>query len=284
MTTVENNLNLNDFIQGKRAGAYIDNEEHGFLTTGNIQALLNSDLNILKNVKDGILVNTLNETDHSNNLLGKIKPSKNDWVPLKRSQPFTPQIYWGTKHSELLPYYPNTNNIPNLILSPDNNLQVDGQASPTIYGNTMAFINDVNVITNPHNDIGHQIEAHGLANHNGLRALPQGKNICKENGKLTSGYNVPVLKVEPNQTNKTFVANPTQSIPYPYQSGLYQVGDWTKISPNFIQEFNKHAGIGCNTPYPPSPTPPGPRPPGPTPPGPRPPRPRPPSGPGARYY
>ena len=51
-----NNLNLYNFLNGQRSQDYTVQEELGFQTTGNIQALLNSNPHSLKHITDGILL------------------------------------------------------------------------------------------------------------------------------------------------------------------------------------------------------------------------------------
>lgn len=231
-----NNLNLYDFVEGDRA-VVVNKEESGFRLNGNIGGLLNSNPNYLKNIYGGILFTGSGITDHSENLLGKIHPKKNDWFPLKNSAPDTPHLYCNNQYlSELLPYYPN--GLPNYLLNPDCNMKLGNVASPTLYGETTAFVNNPNVLNNPVNNIGHEVQAYGIANQYGMRALSQGKYACQ---KLENGHNVPTLKVEENK-NGAYIAKP---IPVHPDVNLYQVGDWSELTHNFLTEFNNNVGEGC---------------------------------------
>ena len=272
MTSIEhidnNNNTLLNFLNGRRASSYVVPEEKGFHTTGNIGSLLNSSPSYLNTITNGILLNNQNLTDNSNTFIGKTHAMKHDWKPLKESQPTTPLLYCNQQQlSELLPFYPNTetfenpNGIPNILLNPNCNMQIDNVAAPQIYGGTSAFVNNPDVLNNPHNDIGHELQPYGIANHNGMRALSQGKNSCQI---LKDGLNVPNLQVHQNK-NGAYIASPRTMYP---GIPLYQVGDWTNEVPNnFLQEFNENVGEYCR----PGPGPgPGPRPPIPGP-GPRPP-------------
>lgn len=251
MTSIEyikNNkeVSLLNFVNGVRSADYTVPEERGFLTTGNIGSLLNSSPCYLNEIHDGILINNGNQTDHSETYIGRIHPMKNDWVPLKRAQPSTPRQYCNEQPlSELLPYYPNTaspenpKGIPNYLLNPNCNLQLGGVAAPQVYGGTTAFVNNPDVVNNPYNDIGYELEPYGIAQSNGMRALSQGKNSCN---KLSPGLNVPNLKTEQNNKG-AFVTKPTtfnEIVP------LYQTGDWTSQVPNnFLKNFNDNVGVGC---------------------------------------
>lgn len=235
-----NNLNLEDFIQGHRA-VTVNQEEAGFRLNGNIGSLLNSDTDTLKNIYEGILYPGSGVTDHSENIIGRINLTKHNWRPLKETAPDTPQLYCNNQHnSELLPSYPNPtqDNIPNKILSPDCNMMLGNVASPTLYGETTAFVNNPNVLNNLGNNIGHELQPHGIANKHGMRGLSQGKHACQ---KLENGSNVPTLKVVQN-SNKSYYATP---ISFDNDTSLYQVGDWTTSYPNFLSEFNNNVGEGC---------------------------------------
>jgi hypothetical protein len=264
MTSIEHIKNANDnslfrFLNGHRAEAYVVPEEKGFHTTGNIGALLNSSPGFLNQIKDGIIVNNRNLTDHSETFIGRIHPMKNDWRPLERAQPQTPLIYCDEQPlSQLLPFYPNTatlenpQGIPNVLLNPNCNLELGGVAAPQLYGGTSAFVNNKDVLNNPDNDIGHELQPYGIALGNGLRGLSQGKHSCEI---LGAGLNVPNLRTHTNK-NGAYIASPRTMAPH---IPLYQVGDWTnEVSGNFLQEFNNNVGQGCQGPSPPSP--PGPRP------------------------
>ena len=235
-----NDLNLYDFILGNRA-PIVNKEEVGFRVNGNIGSLLNSNENYLKGIHEGILFPGTGITDHSQNLIGKIHPTKNDWASLKNSAPDTPLLYCNNQYqSELLPNYPNglPNGLPNTLLSPDCNMKLGNAASPTLYGETTAFINDPNILNNPVNNIGHEIQAYGIANQYGMRALGQGKYACQ---KLENGHNVPTLKVEEN-INGSYIANPISVHP---DIPLYPAGNWPQITNNFLKEFNNNVGEGC---------------------------------------
>ncbi len=236
MTSIDNNLNLYDFIQGQRANT-VNKEESGFRINGNIGSLLNSNPHYLKSIHEGILYPGANITNHSENIIGRIHAMKHDWKELKKTAPDTPLLYCNNQYkSELLPNYPN--GIHNKVLSPNCNMMLGNVASPTLYGETTAFVNDPDILNNPVNNIGHEIQAYGIANKYGMRALGQGKNACEP---LENGYNVPTLKVQKNK-NGSYISKPISvhsDIP------LYQVGDWTKIKPNFLSEFNDNVGEDC---------------------------------------
>ena len=236
MTSIDNNLNLYDFIQGQRANT-VNKEESGFRINGNIGSLLNSNPHYLKSIHEGILYSGANITNHSENIIGRIHAMKHDWKELKKTAPDTPLLYCNNQYkSELLPNYPN--GIHNKVLSPNCNMMLGNVASPTLYGETTAFVNDPDILNNPVNNIGHEIQAYGIANKYGMRALGQGKNACEP---LENGYNVPTLKVQKNK-NGSYISKPISvhsDIP------LYQVGDWTEIKPNFLSEFNDNVGEDC---------------------------------------
>lgn len=244
-------INLFNFLNGKRATAYTVPEEIGFQTTGNIGALLNSHAAKLANINEGILFNPTNHTDSSETIVGRVHPKKNDWTVLHKNeeQPPTPQLYCDEQPlSELLPFYPN--GVQNKILNPTCNMTIDGVASPTLAGISMMGGNDPKMFNNPYNDIGHQINAYGFANEYGTRALGEGKVACQE---LTEGLNVPPLKVQGNN-NGAYIASPGLSLPGQTNlQDLYTVGNWTdpnKFPNNFINTFNQHVGEGCDGPSP----------------------------------
>lgn len=239
-----NNLNLYDFIEGNRAHT-VNKEETGFRVNGNVGSLLNSSKAIQKKIYDGLLFPGPGITDHSNNIIGNIHPMKNDWTMLKNSAPNTPLIYCNKQHnSELLPQYPSSlspqypNGLSNVLLSPDCNMQIDGMASPTLYGETTAFVNTPAVFSNPINNIGHEVQAYGIANQHGMRALGEGKYACQ---KLENGHNVPTLKVEQNK-NGAYISKPISVHP---DVPLYPAGNWPEVTNNFLNEFNDHVGRGC---------------------------------------
>ena len=267
--------NLFGFLMGDRAGveSYTVPEERGFQTTGNIGALLNSNCDTLRSIHSGIFFNPTNYTDSSNTIVGKVHPMKNDWEILDNKEYHTPLLYVNEKQtSELLPKYPN--GVLNVLLTPSHNMTIGGIAAPQVAGISTCGINNINVLNNTNNDIGHEINAYGYANQYGSRALGQGKVACQQ---LEPGLNVPPLKVEnpPNTDSGAYVAVPSRThehIP------LYQVGDWTKpdqFPNNFINTFNDNVGEGCPkhphahvpSPYTPSPIVPRPSPHGPS--GPR---------------
>lgn len=259
MTSIHENksskdINLFNFLIGKRATEYTVPEEIGFQTTGNIGSLLNSHSAKLKSINEGILFNPTNRTDSSETIVGRVHPMKNDWTVLHKVQPPTPPLYCDEQPlSELMPFYPN--GVPNKILNPTCNMTIDGVASPTLAGISMMGGNDPNMFNNPHNDIGHQINAYGIANEYGTRALGQGKVACQE---LTDGLNVPPLRVQSNN-HGAYIASPALSLPGQTDlQDLYAVGNWSdpnKFPNNFINTFNQNVGEGCNGPVSPSPGP-----------------------------
>lgn len=231
-------LNLLNFINGTRGTDYTVPEERGFHTTGNIGALLNSNPNYMRSIHDGLLLNPKNTTVHSETIIGRIDADKHNWNILTNLQPETPLIYCNHQQlSELLPYYPN--GAPNVYLTPNCNMQLDNVASPTLAGIATTFVNNPNVLNNPNNNIGHELQTYGFANNNGMRALSQGKNACQE---LNNGLNVPNLRVDKND-NSAYIANPAQ---FSEDVPLYQVGNWPDHTSNFLTEFNHYAGVGCN--------------------------------------
>jgi len=229
--------NLFDFLRGARGKAYALPEEIGFQTTGNIGSLLNSPQSKLCDVQDGIMFNPTNHTDSSNTIVGRSHSLNKDWKVLEKEQPQTPTLYCNEQPlSELQPFYPN--GVPNKILNPACNMTINGVASPTLAGINIMGINNPDIFNNPNNDIGYEIDAYGLANKNGTRALGQGKFSYE---KLIEGHNLPSLKVVLNKNN-AYISTPSKmhkDLP------LYQVGDWTNpdIYPNnFINVFNTNAG------------------------------------------
>ena len=244
MTSIDNissntDINLDEFINGYRSN-YVQPEEKGFQTTGNIGSILNANTNSLLNFTNGIFLNPLNQTKYNFNSINNIE-SNGDWVLPIIEQPPTPQLYCEkNKLSELLPRYPN--GVNNLLLSPDCNLKINDSVSPTIYGISLMGVNNENLLSNPNNNIGHEINAYGYANNNGIRALGQGKNSCEI---LTPGHNVPNLSLEAND-NGSYTATP---VPINPTLPLYQVGNWTSnehFPNNFINEYRNNVGKGCN--------------------------------------
>lgn len=233
-----NDLDLLNFLNGVRSKNYTVPEEKGFHTTGNIGSLLNSNLNELSQIKNGIIFNPTNKTDSSNTIVGKVSPSKKDWRVVNNEQPPTPLLYCNQQPlSELMPYYPN--GIPNILLNPTCNMTINGFASPTLYGGSTMGINNPKVFNNENNDIGHELNAYGIAKENGTRALCQGKFSCED---LPPGLNVPPLSVTQNNDG-VYIANPALSLDG--QKELYQVGNWSdpNLFPhNFINEFNQNVG------------------------------------------
>jgi len=243
------NVNLLNFLNGKRAIAYTVPEEIGFQTTGNIGSLLNSHPAKLASINEGILFNPTNRTDSSQTIVGRVHPMKNDWTVLHTEQPPTPQLYCNEQPlSDLMPFYPN--GVPNKILNPTCNMTIDGVASPTLAGISMMGGNNPNMFNNPHNNIGYQINPYGYANENGTRALGEGNFACQE---LTEGLNVPPLKVETNN-HGAYIASPALSLPGQKDlQDLYAVGNWSdpnKFPNNFINEFNQNVGEDCDGPGP----------------------------------
>ena len=238
-------INLFNFLNGARATAYTVPEEIGFQTTGNIGSLLNSNPAKLATINDGLLFNPTNRTDSSDTIIGRVHPMNNDWAVLEREQPPTPKLYCDEKPlSELAPFYPN--GVPNKILNPTCNMTIDGVASPTLAGISMMGGNYSNMFNNPHNDIGHQINAYGHANIYGTRALGEGKSSCQQ---ITEGLNVPPLRVQ-NNNHGAYISSPYISLPGQKDlQDLYAVGNWTdpeKFPNNFINTFNQNVGQGCS--------------------------------------
>lgn len=268
MTSIENinefdkqrqNTNLYSFLQGKIGIDYTVPEEQGFEIQGNIGAILNTKEQILKDVNNGLIINTLNRTNNNLNLINNIEPNKADWSTQNSHVIPTPLLlndhYFLHKKSDLLPIYPNSENIPNKYITPDYNLEIDGKASPTLYGESLAFINKPELIINPFNNIGNELEPYGLAVSSGMRGLSQGKNSCIKDGFVQPGLNVPVLGIQNN--NKSYVANPSPQYNGQTRENLYAVGNWAQCTDNnqcsvfgppynFIREFNTFVGTDCN--------------------------------------
>ena len=230
------NLNLYNFIEGQRANT-VNKEEAGFRVNGNIGSLLNSNPDYLRSIHSGILYPGSGVTDHSENIIGRINLTKHNWRPLKETAPDTPLLYCNNQlNSELLPSY--LNGIQNNVLSPDCNMMLGNVASPTLYGETTAFVNDPNVLNNPEHNIGHEVNANGIANKFGMRALGQKNYACYP---LVNGNNVPTLQVQENK-NGAYISKPISVHP---DIPSYQVGDWTKTKTNFLSEFNDNVGKDC---------------------------------------
>ena len=212
MTSMDNNINLYDFIEGKRVTAGVHPEESGLPLQGNINRHVRLEPDYLKKTYDNVLFNPISQSYRSYS------------VP-------TPLLYCNKSNkSELLPEYPN--GTPNMFLSPDCNLKLNKVMSPTLYGETTAFVNDSDILNNPQNNIGHEVQTYGIANQFGMRALSQGKYANK---KLQNGQNNPALDIQQNN-NGMFYAKPV-----PVEAGipLYQVGNWPEFFPNnFLKEFN----------------------------------------------
>ena len=240
---IQNNqyTNLNDFINGYIGEHPTVREEKGFQVTGNVGALLNSNPDYLKKINEGIMFNPQNITDNSQTFIGKIKPMKNDWSLFKQPQPPTPLQYCNEQPlSELLPYYPN--GIPNKLLNPTCKMQLNGVAAPQLYGGSTAFVNNDDVVNNPNNNIGYELDPYGISNNNGLRAIGQNNYSCNI---LRPGHNVPNLGIQTN-INNAYVAEPysfNKDVP------LYQTGDWTKLPGNFINNYINNIG-DCKRPEP----------------------------------
>ena len=211
--------NLYNFIKGNIATNYTVPEEKGFLIQGNVGTLLNADDKLLNSINNGLLLNVENKTSNNDNII--------NYTPVD-----TPALYCQNylTQSELLPNY--LNGTPNTILSPNCDFKIGNKASPTLYGVSTFGINDPEVINNSCNDIGHEIETYGDANLYGVRALGQGKSALHE---LQSGYNVPNLYT--TNIKDYYITKPetfNKDVP------LYQVGDWTKTSNNFLDVFNNN--------------------------------------------
>lgn len=229
---------INHFMNGNIADNYTIQEQQGFPIQGAVGTILNVDKDKkLDNVNNGLVINTDVSTNNNQifNSINRKSSNDNNWVNPNTPQPPTPILYCGEKKSgddelsELLPYYPN--GIPNVNVNPNcKTLTLNGVGSPLLYGASTFGVNDSSLLTNPQNNIGHEIETFGISNEFGSRALGQGKNACKP---MMPGFNVPTLKTNKNKNN-TYISSPTalnKHIP------LYQVGDWTKIPGNFLNNF-----------------------------------------------
>ena len=243
---IHQDTSLYGFLNGDIADHYTVPEERGFHMTGNIGSLFNSNPSYLKNVYEGIVLNPKNQTDSSNTLIGRVIPAKKDWKVLDQQQPTTPCLYCDEQPlSELLPYYPNTeskehpNGIPNVLLNPNCNLKLGTDASPTVAGISLMGVNNYNLLNNPENNIGHELNPYGLATGYGLRGLGQGRYSTVP---LANGLLVPNLKVERNANSGKYVANPSNQFSNIPNVPLYQTGNWPEdVQGNFIQNFNDNA-------------------------------------------
>jgi len=229
---------LNKFMNGNIAENYTIQEEQGFPIQGSVGAILNVDKkNKLDTVNNGLIINTKVDTnekyknrDYSNIGINEHSNRDKDWVNPIVSQPSTPLKFCNTnQNSELLPNYPN--GIENKNITPTcNNLTINGVGSPMLYGASTYGVNDPSLLTNPQNNIGHEIEPYGVANDYGFRAIGQGKNSCKP---MMPGFNVPTLELSKNN-NGSYLSSPTtfnKDIP------LYQVGNWTEIPNNYLSNY-----------------------------------------------
>tara|TARA_B100000886_G_C20409508_1_gene486367 strand:+ start:40 stop:810 length:771 start_codon:yes stop_codon:yes gene_type:complete len=233
---------LGKFMNGNIAENYTIQEEQGFPIQGAVGTILNiKKKQDVENVKNGLVVNPLNKTKNiEGGRLGpllsvdaginQLSPLDNNWVNPKMPQPMTPLKYCNdTQVSELLPKYPN--GITNNTLTPNcKTLTLNNIGSPLLYGASTFGVNDSSLLTNPQNNIGHEIETFGLSNEYGARALGQGKNACKP---MISGFNVPSLNTFKNE-NGSYISTP---VSFNNDIPLYQVGDWTNIPGNFLHNF-----------------------------------------------
>lgn len=236
---INHSPNLYSFIEGARAKSYVHPEEMGFRSSGNVGILLNVDENKLKNIKDGLVLNPINDTDHSNNIIGNLHPSKNDFRVSKMHKITTPLKYCQeySHQSNLAPYY--FNGEENKVLNPDCNFQIGDGPSPTLYGATTFLANKPEVLNTAYNSIGHEIDTFGFGNEYGGRALTEVSSACQ---KLRPGFNIPLLKTE-NNTRGAFLAERQKFSPH--QGGMYAVGDWVNDVPgNFVQNFQNSQYCG----------------------------------------
>jgi len=228
------NPSVYTFLEGDIAKDYTNPEEKGFHITGNIGSLLNLPSKDLDSIHEGIVFNAFNHTDDSENIIGNVKPLKNDWAMQKIPQPKTPQLHCNEKQlSELLPHYPN--GIPNINLNPNCDLKLGNYASPTLAGISTFGYNDPELINDARNNIGHELETYGIANKTGTRVIGQGRSSCDN---LLPGYNVPSLKTVEN--NNSYYSTPVSFSPH---VPLYQVGNWTENTDNFLKTFNEN--VSC---------------------------------------
>ena len=223
---------LNNFTKGNIASNYTVREEQGFPIQGAIGSILSLPKQSIDDVQDGLIINRLYKTNSSNNQINKFSPSHKNYVNPTIEQPSTPLLYCNSNHqSDLLPFYPNGQ--PNLNLNPScDNLTINGTGSPTLYGTSTFGLNDIDLINNPNNSIGHELQYQGNANNLGSRSLGEGRHSCKE---LLPGYNVPNLKINNVSTETGYISEP---VSFNHSIPLYQVGDWTKEGDNFLKEFN----------------------------------------------
>lgn len=229
---------LNNFMTGDIASNYVVKEQQGFPIQGSVGTILNLNPNSLKDINDGLILNIENNTIGSQKdlfsdyNLFKYDNNDNCYVNSKKKQPFTQLTYCGDNQtSELLPVYPN--GIKNDNKSPNcKNLTYNNVGSPTLYGETTFGINDVSILTNPNNNIGYEISPFGDATkRGGQRALGQGRYSCDN---MLPGYNVPSLTLMKNNFDSYY----SEPVSFNDNIPLYQVGNWTKIPGNYLQEFN----------------------------------------------
>jgi len=206
-------VSLENFTNGKRMNNYSEKTDYGFYTQGNIGSILNDKTCQSETFKGGgICVNQRNHTE-------KVSTHFLEYATKKLDTSIT--------QSELLPHYPN--GVKNMILGPEENLTLDRVGYPSLYGTTTAFINKPELINNPDNNIGHEIQSYGLANSSGSRSLGQGRHSKID---MTPGQNIPNLKVK--NINGNYISTP---VPIESDLNLYQVGNWTKLPNNFISNF-----------------------------------------------
>ena len=241
-------VNLNQFLQGKGLNENTVKEEMGFYRQGNIQAIINSPNALLNSISNGILINTVNET-RGDDILSQKRADINMmsqsglWSMVTKEQPTTPIVSNTQRMSELLPHYPTTVNgqkVPNMVLNSDCNFQINGVAAPQLYGVSTFGANDSNILTDSCNHIGYELDARGVANRYGTRALSQ-KDYAKE--ELRAGWLVPNLYTTHNHNGLYYTKPGT----FKHRVPLYQTGDWTdaKIAgPNFLTDF--HNSLKCD--------------------------------------
>ena len=222
MSNSYNSYNTCDFLTGEFSNA-VTKEERGLPLTGNISTFIKLDPEVCRNISTNLLIPPIVTNDENcfSNIIKK-----------------TPLLYCNqeNKASELLPEYPN--GIQNTVLSPDCNMNIGNSMSPTIYGETTAFINDADLLNDSCNNIGHELQGNGIGNMYGMRGLSQGKYAKV---KLENGQNVPTLEIAKNKHHFYY----SKPMPVTENSSMYQVGDWTDIEPNFLSNFNDNLGKYC---------------------------------------
>lgn len=243
--------NLLNFIEGHIVDKYTEKTEVGFPTQGNIGAILNNSNKTLEDTKDGLLLNRLNKTSANNSLLINNIQSKNQTFYNTNKILSTPLKYCNTQDtSDILPNYPFSKE-SNKLLAPDCNLMIDGKPAPQLYGETTFGLNNVDILNNPVNHIGHEIQQNGISNKFGIRALSQANYACQD---LVPGNGVPPLKNKNYEgTYSPIPTNYTDALP------LYGVGNWQEDTPNnFYKDFKDSLReSGCVKPTPkPEPIPP----------------------------